>query len=143
MELAKDLTELYCDNFVAYYRAHQCHINITGRNFTSDHALLGDIYEDLQAQIDTIGEFLRTLGAQAPETILEILTTSELAEDVAYTADSRLQIVLDAQEHLLEEWRELFDVATAATDQDIANYAADRMGVHAKYIWKLKSTLEE
>lgn len=140
--LSKKLTELYCDVFVAYYTAHSCHLNITGRNFHSDHELLGDIYEDLQAQIDIIGEKIRTLGESAPETLSDILAGAELHEETAYDADSMLALVLAAQEHLLEQFRELFDIATAATDQDIANYAADRMGVAAKYIWQLKSTLE-
>jgi starvation-inducible DNA-binding protein len=142
MELEQKLKEVFCDNFVAYYRAHSCHLNITGRNFTSDHKLLQKIYEDAQENIDTIGEFIRTIGAQAPETVSDILAGSELGEDTAYDADSMLAIVLEAQEYLMNEYKELFDIATLATDQDIANYAADRLGVHSKFSWMLKSTLE-
>lgn len=142
MELEKKLKEIFCDNFIAYYRAHSCHLNITGRNFASDHKLLQKIYEDAQENIDTIGEFIRTIGAQAPETISEILLGSELGEDTAYDADSMLAIVLEAQEYLMNDYKELFDIATEATDQDIANYAADRLGAHSKFAWMLKSTLE-
>lgn len=143
IDLKTKLTEVFCDNFVAYYRAHSCHLNITGRNFTSDHKLLQKIYEDAQEQIDRIGEFIRTIGEKAPETIQDILDGSELSEDTADDADSMLQIVLEAQESMMEAYRELFDVATEATDQDIANYAADRLGVHSKFCWMLRSTLEE
>ena len=97
-DLKTKLTEVFCDNFVAYYRAHSCHLNITGRNFTSDHKLLQKIYEDAQENIDTIGELLRTIGEKAPETIADILEGSELGEATAYDADSMLQIVLEAQE---------------------------------------------
>jgi len=142
MSLESKLTELFCDNFVAYYRAHSCHLNITGRNFHSDHELLGDIYADAQEQIDILGEFIRTIGSKAPETITEILTGSELTEKTTYGADGMLFIVLEAQEHLMDEYKELFDIATAATDQDIANYAADRIGAHSKFAWMLRSTLE-
>ena len=141
-ELAEELHEIFCDNFVAYYTAHSCHINITGRNFHSDHALLGEIYEDLQAQIDIIGEFIRTIGKKAPMTISEIMATAELEETTGYDADSMLLLVQESLEYLVAEYKELFDVATLATDQDIANYAADRIGVHSKFIWMLKSTLE-
>ena len=143
MKLKDKLTEIFCCNFVAYYRAHSCHLNITGRNFTSDHKLLQKIYEDAQSQIDTLGEFIRTIGEQAPETIQDILDGSKLPEDTAYDADSMLKIVYEAQEYLMDEYKELFDIATEATDQDIANYAADRIGVHAKFAWMLRSTLEE
>lgn len=142
-DLKTKLTEVFCDNFVAYYRAHSCHLNITGRNFTSDHKLLQKIYEDAQETIDRLGEFIRTLGEKAPETIADILEGSELGEETAFDADSMLQIVLEAQEYMMEDYRELFDIATEATDQDIANFAADRLGAHSKFAWMLKSTLEE
>jgi starvation-inducible DNA-binding protein len=142
-DLKTKLTEIFCDNFVAYYRAHSCHLNITGRNFTSDHKLLQKIYEDAQDNIDTIGEFIRTIGEKAPETILDILDGSELGEATADNdADAMLTIVLEAQEYMMEDYRELFDIATLATDQDIANYAADRLGVHSRFAWMLRSTLE-
>jgi starvation-inducible DNA-binding protein len=141
-DLQTKLVEIFCDNFVAYYRAHSCHLNITGRNFTSDHKLLQKIYEDAQEAIDTIGEFIRTVGVSAPETVSDILAGSELGEDTAYDADSMLTIVLEAQEYMMTDYKELFDIATEATDQDIANYAADRLGAHSKFAWMLKSTLE-
>jgi len=143
MKLKDKLTEIFCDNFVAYWRAHSCHANITGRNFTSDHKLLGKIYADAQEQIDNIAEFIRTIGEQAPETIQDILDGSKLPEDTAYDADSMLKIVLEAQEYMMDDYKELFEIATEATDQDIANYAADRIGTHAKFAWMLRSTLEE
>jgi len=143
MKLKDKLTEIFCCNFVAYYRAHSCHLNITGRNFTSDHKLLQKIYEDAQENIDTIGEFIRTIGEKAPETIQDILDGSKLPEDTAYDADSMLKIVLEAQEYMMDDYKELFDIATEASDQDIANYAADRIGAHAKFAWMLRSTLEE
>lgn len=141
MDLTTKLTEVFCDNFVAYYRAHSCHLNVTGRNFHSDHELLGEIYEDAQAQIDILGEFIRTIGSEAPETIADILAGSELKEETTYGADGMLSIVLEAQEHLMDEYKELFDIATVMTDQDIANYAADRIGAHSKFAWMLRSTL--
>lgn len=141
-ELQTKLVEIFCDNFVSYYRAHSCHLNITGRNFTSDHKLLQKIYEDAQDNIDTIGEFIRTVGVTAPETVGDILAGSELGEDTAYDADSMLTIVLEAQEYMMNDYKELFDIATEATDQDIANYAADRLGAHSRFAWMLKSTLE-
>lgn len=142
MILETKLKEIFCDNFVAYYRAHSCHLNIRGRNFYSDHKLLEKIYEDAQEQIDTIGEFIRTIGAEAPDTIQEILRGSDLGEETASSADEMLSIVLEAQEYLMQDYKELFDIATAATDQDIANYAADRLGAHSKFAWQLKTTLD-
>lgn len=141
MKLAQELIETYCDNFVAYYTAHSCHLNVTGRNFYSDHELLGKIYEDAQAQIDILGELIRTLGAEAPMTISEIMATAELQEATGYDADSALMVVLDSQLHMVNEYEELQEVADEEGHTEIANYCQDRVLAHNKFIWMLKSTL--
>lgn len=142
-ELQSKLLEIFADNFVSYWSAHSNHINITGRNFYSDHKLLEKIYEDAQEQIDTIGEFIRTIEAQVPATIPEILDLSMIGESTAEDADSRLRIVNENQEYMMDRYKELFDIATVMTDQDIANYAADRIRAHAKFKWMLESVLGE
>ena len=54
MNTAEQLTQIFRDNFVTYFRAHVAHVNVTGRTFRSDHKLLGGIYERRQAEIDKI-----------------------------------------------------------------------------------------
>ena len=76
MTTTEQLTQVFNDNFVAYYRSHAAHANIVGRNFASDHQLLGGIYESLQEQIDTIGELLRSLYDYMPCGIEEVLQNS-------------------------------------------------------------------
>jgi len=143
MSLESKLLEVFADNFVSYWSAHSNHINITGRNFYSDHKLLNKIYEDAQEQIDTLGEFIRTIECKVPATITDILELSTIGEMTAEEADERLRIVGENQEYMMERYKELFDLATEMTDQDIANYAADRIGAHAKFKWMIESTLEE
>ena len=140
--LEEKLIQVFCDNFVAYYTAHSCHLNITGRNFYSDHKLLNKIYDDAQDQIDVIGELIRTLGAKAPETISEIMATAELEEKTGYDADSMLLLVLESQEHMSQAYHALYELADLVDEDQIANYAQDRILAHDKYIWQLKSTLE-
>ena len=142
-ELESKLLEVFADNFVSYWSDHSNHINITGRNFYSDHKLLQKIYEDAQDQIDTLGEFIRTIESKVPATITDILELSTIGEAVAEDADDRLRIVLENQEYMMERYKELFDIATIMTDQDIANYAADRIRAHAKFKWMLESTVDE
>ena len=142
-ELESKLLEVFADNFVSYWSAHSNHINITGRNFYSDHKLLQKIYEDAQDQIDSIGEFIRTIESKVPATITDILELSTIGEAVAEDADDRLRIVCENQEYMMDRYKELFDIATIMTDQDIANYAADRIRAHAKFKWMLESTIDE
>jgi DNA-binding ferritin-like protein len=75
--------------------------------------------------------------------MVEIIESSSITVTTSEndSADELLQSVLDGLEQLVSCYTELFDVATAEGEQQIANYAADRMGVHKKSIWKLESTL--
>lgn len=143
MNTAEQLTQIFRDNFVAYFRSHVSHVNITGRNFTADHELLGGIYESLQGQIDTIGELLRTLREYMPCDLQEVLDLSHIdTGELSGTADHYLAMVLEDLDHLIEEYRELIDIAEAEQHQEIANYAQDRVLALEKQIWMLRSTLE-
>ena len=143
MTTSEQLNQVFCDNFVAYFRSHTAHINITGRNFRSDHKLLQGVYERRQAQIDMIGELLRTLGVFMPISIAEILMCSEIADtDVEGTADDLLTLVCDDLERLKECYEELMTTADEEGHRDIANYAQDQVLDIAKSIWMLTSTLD-
>ena len=143
MTTAEQLTQIFRDNFVAYFRSHVSHVNITGRNFTADHELLGGIYESLQGQIDIIGELLRTLREFMPCDIQEVLDESHIdTGELSGSADHYLEMVMEDLDHLIEEYRELIDIAEAEEHQEIANYAQDRVLAIEKQTWMLRSTLE-
>ena len=143
MTTAEQLNQVFCDNFVAYYRSHVAHVNIQGRNFRSDHKLLQGVYERRQAQIDTLGELIRTLGEFAPRSIMEILNDSEI-EDSTVDGDSEdlLGTVRDNLEQLKGCYEELMAVAGAEGHEEIANYAQDQVLDLAKSIWMLSATLD-
>lgn len=142
MSTESQLTQVFTDNFVAYFRSHVAHVNTMGRNFQSDHALLGNIYEDLQGQIDHIAELLRTLGEFMPDNISDILDQSHVTDDpISGTADELLSLVRDDIEHLRNCYEELIEVAHDEGNEPISNYAQDRVLALNKYIWMLDSTL--
>jgi DNA-binding ferritin-like protein len=143
MTTSEQLNQVFCDNFVTYFRSHTAHINITGRNFRSDHKLLQGVYERRQAQIDTIGELLRTLGVFMPISISEILMCSTIEDtDVEGTADELLTLVCDDLELLKGCYEELMTIADEEGHREIANYAQDQVLDIAKSIWMLTSTLD-
>jgi len=143
MTTEEQLTQVFNDNFVAYFRSHVAHVNIMGRNFASDHTLLGGIYEDLQGQIDHIGELLRTLGEFMPRSISAVLDDSHIADDeVEGDAEDLLTTVRDDLDHLRDCYIDLVDIADAEGHTEIANYAQDRVLAIAKHIWMLDSTLQ-
>ena len=137
------LETIFNDNFVAYYRSHVAHVNVIGRNFTSDHKLLQKVYEDLQDQIDLIAELLRTLGDWMPCDIFDVITNSNMdTSALEGTSDFLLEAVLADIQSLAEEYRTLITIADEEGQQQISNYAQDRVLALDKFVWMFKSTLE-
>lgn len=142
METQKQLKQVFNDNFVAYYRSHVAHVNIVGRNFVSDHKLLKGIYEDLQEQIDTIAELLRSMDEFMPGSLAQVLQSSHIEDDpMLGDSDSMLESVYDDIEHLKGCYEELIKVGNIEGYDHISNYAQDRVLQLSKFCWMLSSTL--
>lgn len=142
MTTQEQLTQTFNNNFVAYYRAHTAHINILGRNFASDHKLLQGIYERRQAQIDVLGELLRTLDDYMPCEIQDVLNQSEIGTGIfEEDSDGFLHGVKDDLELLKGTYEQLMAVAEKNGHEEIANYAQEQILDLAKSIWMLNATL--
>ena len=142
MNTAEQLTQIFRDNFVAYFRSHVAHVNITGRNFRSDHKLLGGIYERRQAEIDKIGEILRTMDEYMPCDLSEVIADSHIdTGELAGDADFLLEMVQGDLEHLLDEFKQLIEIASEEGLEEISNYAQDQALDIEKSLWMLRSTL--
>jgi starvation-inducible DNA-binding protein len=143
MNTTEQLLQVFYDNFVAYYRSHAAHANVTGRNFRSDHKLLQGVYERRQAQIDVIGELLRTLQEFMPTDLMEIMSNSDLPTDpIEGTADELLNMVLADLLQLCDSYKELNEVAEEDEHDEIANYAQEQILDLNKSIWMLRSVLD-
>ena len=141
--LEQQLTQVFCDNFVTYYRSHVAHVNIMGRNFRSDHKLLQGVYERRQTQIDLIAELLRTLQVFMPNCLTDILDGSVISDEpIEGDADELLEAVRTDLEQLKDCYEELMAVADSEGHAEISNYAQDQILDIAKSIWMLSSTLD-
>lgn len=143
MTTAEQLTLVFNNNFVAYFRSHAAHVNVTGRNFRSDHKLLQGVYERRQEQIDKIGEILRTMQEYMPCNILDVINDATIPTDsIEGSADELLMSVMMDLEHLLDDYKELITVASEEGLEEVSNYAQDQALDLEKSIWMLRSTLE-
>lgn len=143
MTTAEFLTQLFRDNFVAYFRSHCAHVNVTGRNFRSDHKLLEGIYTRRQDQIDRIGELLRSLDEYMPCDIYEVVAQSRIPTDaIEGSADDLLYLVETDLQNLLADFKELIGIADSEGLDEIANYAQDQALDLEKSLWMLRVTLE-
>jgi len=146
MNPTEALTILFATNFVAYYRAHYSHINVEGRNFYSDHKLLNKIYEDLQDEIDTIAEIIRTLDAKIPESLQEIISLSDVSDFGVIDdgdGDEYLKGVQEDLDVLIRTYQRVEEATTDIGMNHIMNYAQDRVRQLEKFVWMLRSTLKD
>ena len=132
---ADALTVLIEDVFGFYTRAHEAHWNVAGSDFAEYHALFGEIYQDVWESVDEYAENIRKLGSLAPSLAVE---SRELLDvDPAVLA----QQLLDANDILIPAIRGAFDIATAAGQQGVANFLAERQDAHQRISWQLRSSL--
>jgi DNA-binding ferritin-like protein len=142
MTTAEQLTQVFYNNFVAYYRSHAAHVNVTGRNFRSDHKLLGGVYERRQAEIDKIAEILRTMDEYMPSSLVDVCENSTIPTDaIEGSADELLEAVMMDLEHLLGDFKDLITIAAEEGLEEVSNYAQDQALDLEKSIWMLRSTL--
>ena len=142
MTTAEQLTQIFKNNFITYFRSHAAHVNITGRNFRSDHKLLQGVYERRQEQIDKIGEILRTMQEYMPCDIMEVVTDSSIPTTaIEGSADELLESVMLDLEHLLDDYKELIVIASDEGLEEISNYGQDQALDLEKSIWMIRSTL--
>jgi len=138
------LERVYASNFVAYQRAHASHMNVRGRNFMSDHKLLGKIYQYLEENIDVLGEEIQACGVgRVPETIDGIMILSEIADLMpAMDADGMLMDTLDNLYKMIDLYHEMDEAGQEANYPDVCNMAADHIQKIATFCWKIEATLE-
>lgn len=143
MTTLDQLQNVFRDNFVTYYHSHVAHVNIVGRNFTSDHKLLKGIYEARQEQIDVIAEIVRTLDGMMIDHLQAVIVDAGLDDlPVMGTADELLEHVKDMLEHMVVQFAALGEIASDEDLEHIENYAQEQIMALNKQIWMLRSTLE-
>jgi starvation-inducible DNA-binding protein len=135
---------LLASDFSYYLKAHVFHFNVEGKNFYQYHKFLQKVYEDAYSAVDTLGEFIRTLGEYTPGSLTRY---QELTRIQDQTKVPRAQLMLEellSDSHVMVELlNECFAAATAENKQDIANFIAERLTATNKFIWMLTSFLKE
>lgn len=133
--LSDALAALLGEEFELYCRAQEAHWNVTGPDFAEYHALFESVYADAYGAVDPIAENLRKIGSLTPS--LAVMPCEYRYTDAIALAKE----LLEESEQLAAMCRSVFDIATAAGQQGIANFLAERQDAHAKWAWQLRSSL--
>jgi starvation-inducible DNA-binding protein len=140
-----DLMKTYLASTFSYYlKAHMFHWNVEGPDFGELHKFLNKIYDDAFEAVDVIAEFIRTMEEYAPGSLTRFHELTQI-QDQTKVPRARLMLeeLLADTQTMIDLSKQVFDASTQDGRDDIANFAADRMAQHGKYMWMLKSYLKE
>lgn len=139
-DIAQALSHLLADSYVLYLKTHNFHWNVTGPMFQTLHTMFMDQYTEAWAALDTIAERIRTLGFPAPGSYKQFMALTSIQEEEGVpSADAMIQQLLEGQETLVRIAREGMKIAEQADDQSSADLFTQRIEVHEKNAWMLRS----
>ena len=142
-KIAEGLSRLLADSYTLYLMTHNFHWNVTGPQFNSLHVMFMDQYTEQWNALDVIAERIRALGFPAPGTYKEFVQLASIEEvEGVPKADDMIRHLVLAQEATARTARELFPVVDKANDQPTADVLTQRIDVHEKTAWMLRSLLE-
>jgi starvation-inducible DNA-binding protein len=143
-KIAQGLSVLLADSYTLYLMTHNFHWNVTGPQFNSLHAMFMQQYTEQWTALDLIAERIRALGFPAPGTYKEFTKLASIKEvEGVPKANDMVRHLVAAQEATARTARKMFPVVDAANDQPTADVLTQRIDVHEKTAWMLRSLLEE
>ena len=143
-EVAHGLSRLLADTYVLYLKTHNFHWNVEGPMFTTLHTMFMEQYTELWNALDQIAERIRALGAYAPGSYKKFAQLTSISEsDEALPAKDMIRALLEGHEAVARTARSVFPVAESAQDEASLDLLTQRLQVHEKTAWMLRSLLAE
>lgn len=142
-QIAKGICKLLADTYTLYLKTHHFHWNVTGPMFQTLHLMFETQYNELWTAVDVIAERIRALDEFAPGTYSEFSALSSIKEDKGNTkAHAMIRALVSGHEAVIRTARSVFPVAEKAGDQVTIDLLTQRMQIHEKTAWMLRSLLE-
>ena len=140
--IAAGLSNLLADSYTLYLKTHNYHWNVTGPQFNTLHQMFEQQYTELAAAVDEIAERIRALGVRAPGSYREYAALTRVEEGSGdESADEMIRQLAIGQETVVRTAREAFPAADEAHDEPTADLLTQRMQIHEKNAWMLRSML--
>ena len=142
--IAQGLSHLLADTYTLYLKTHYFHWNVTGPMFNTLHLMFETQYNELALAVDLIAERIRSLDVYAPGTYRDFakLTSIKESEFVPKAQDMIAELVA-GHEAVCRTARSVFPSADAASDEATADLLTQRLQLHEKTAWMLRSLLEK
>lgn len=140
IQIADGLKRLLADSYTLYLQSHNFHWNVSGPQFRELHLMFEEHYTELATAVDEIAERILTLGTPAPGTYKALAELSAIEEvEGVPKAENMVKILLSGHERVVKTCREALQAAQAGGDESSAALISDRMRIHEKTAWMLRS----
>lgn len=142
--IAEGMKGLLADTYTLYLMTHNFHWNVKGPMFNTLHLMFEQQYNELALAVDTIAERIRSLGYPAPGTYTEFKELTSIKEIMGQPpAREMISHLISGQEAVVRTARSLFPLVEKASDETSADLLTQRLQLHEKTAWMLRSLLEE
>ena len=142
-QIAESLSKVLADSYTLYLKTHNFHWNVTGPMFQTLHLMFEQHYIELALAVDAIAERIRALGFPAPGTYRQFSSLSSIKEeDGIPKAPDMIRLLVEGHEAVARTARTSYTIAEDANDQPTCDLLTQRMQVHEKTAWMLRSLLE-
>lgn len=142
VDIARSLGNVLADSYTLYVKTHNFHWNVTGPMFQTLHELFEVQYTELATAIDEIAERIRALGEYAPGSFKQFSELSQIEEETGVPGSNDMirQLVI-GQEAVVRSARAALKIADEANDDPTVDLMTQRMQIHEKNAWMLRSLL--
>ncbi|WP_029014348.1 Dps family protein [Niveispirillum irakense] len=142
-KIAEGLSCLLADSYTLYLKTHNFHWNVTGPMFNTLHTMFMAQYTELHTAVDEIAERIRALGFPAPGSYSQYAKLTKIAEETGVPkAEEMIRQLVEGHETVARTGRALFPVVEEAGDEPTADLLTQRLQIHEKTAWMLRSMLE-
>ena len=141
--IADGLSRLLADSYTLYLKTHNYHWNVTGPLFNTLHLMFEAQYTELATAVDEIAERIRALGFPAPGSYSAYAALTSIPEDEDVpSAEEMIRNLVKGQEAVVKTARSIFPLVDEVNDEPSADLLTQRMQIHEKTAWMLRSMLE-
>jgi len=142
--IAEGLSRLLADTYTLYLKTHYFHWNVTGPMFNTLHLMFEAQYTELALAVDLVAERIRSLDVYAPGTYRDFAKLSSINESESVPkAEDMIKELVEGHEAVCRTARSVFPASDAASDEATADLLTQRLQLHEKTAWMLRSLLQK
>jgi starvation-inducible DNA-binding protein len=142
-KIAQGLSRVLADTYSLYLKTHNFHWNVEGPMFNTLHLMFMEQYTELWTALDAVAERIRSVGYPAPGTGREFAALTSIEETPGVPdAMEMVRLLVIGHESVARTARAAFPAAEKAGDESTCDLLTQRLQVHEKTAWMLRSLLK-